>query len=44
MGRQQGGKNRSVTVIDDHSRVAYIQAHDDEIKEAATDVLKNAVV
>ena len=31
------------TVIDDHSRVAYIEAHDDESKETATQVLRNAV-
>jgi transposase InsO family protein len=31
------------TVIDDHSRVAYIEAHDDETKETATQVLRNAV-
>jgi transposase InsO family protein len=31
------------TVIDDHSRVAYVEAHDDETKETATAVLKNAV-
>jgi transposase InsO family protein len=31
------------TVIDDHSRVAYVEAHDDETKETATQVLKNAV-
>ena len=31
------------TVIDDHSRVAYVEAHDDETKETATDVLRNAV-
>jgi transposase InsO family protein len=31
------------TVIDDHSRVAYVEAHDDETKETATEVLKNAV-
>jgi len=31
------------TVIDDHSRVAYIEAHDDETKETATAVLRNAV-
>ena len=66
MGRQQGDKNRSATVvrtngprnrygnpqigtcylhtvIDDHSRVAYVEAHDDETKETATEVLKNAV-
>ena len=32
------------TVIDDHSRVAYVEAHDDETKETATQVLRNAVV
>jgi hypothetical protein len=32
------------TVIDDHSRVAYVEARDDETKETATDVLRNAVV
>jgi transposase InsO family protein len=31
------------TVIDDHSRVAYVEAHDDETKETATTVLTNAV-
>jgi transposase InsO family protein len=31
------------TVIDDHSRVAYVEAHDDEAKETAVEVLKNAV-
>ncbi|GAB3657186.1 IS481-like element IS1649 family transposase [Nocardioides korecus] len=31
------------TVIDDHSRVAYVEAHEDETKETATEVLKNAV-
>jgi transposase InsO family protein len=31
------------TVIDDHSRVAFVEAHDDETKETATEVLKNAV-
>jgi transposase InsO family protein len=30
------------TVIDDHSRVAYVEARDDETKETATDVLRNA--
>ena len=30
------------TVIDDHSRVAYVEAHDDETKETATLVLRNA--
>jgi transposase InsO family protein len=66
VGRQQGEKNRSVTiartgqprtsarnpvigtcylhtVLDDHSRVAYVEAHDDETKETATQVLRNAV-
>jgi transposase InsO family protein len=66
VGRQQGEKNRSVTiertgaprskwrgpligtcflhtVIDDHSRVAYVEARDDETKETATEVLRNAV-
>ena len=32
------------TVIDDHSRVAYVEAHDDETKETASEVLRNAVV
>ena len=32
-----------LTVIDDHSRVAYIKTTDDEIKETATTVLRNAV-
>jgi len=31
------------TVIDDYSRVAYVEAHDDETKETATVVLRNAV-
>ena len=31
------------TVIDDHSRVAYVEAHDDETKETAAAVLCNAV-
>ena len=31
------------TVIDDYSRVAYVEACDDETKETATGVLKNAV-
>ncbi|WP_193608653.1 IS481 family transposase, partial [Nocardioides lijunqiniae] len=31
------------TVIDDHSRVAYVEAHDDEKKETATAVLRRAV-
>jgi transposase InsO family protein len=31
------------TVIDDHSRVAYVEAHDDETKETAAGVLRNAV-
>jgi transposase InsO family protein len=31
------------TVIDDHSRVAYVEAHDDETKQTATQVLTNAV-
>ena len=31
------------TVIDDHSRVAYVEARDDETKETATDVLRHAV-
>ena len=31
------------TVIDDHSRVAYVEAHDDETKQTATEVLRNAV-
>ena len=31
------------TVIDDHSRVAYVEAHDDETKETAIEVLRNAV-
>lgn len=31
------------TVVDDHSRVAYVEAHDDETKETATKVLRNAV-
>jgi transposase InsO family protein len=31
------------TVIDDHSRVAYVEAREDETKETATDVLRHAV-
>jgi len=31
------------TVIDDHSRVAYVEARDDETKETAAQVLRNAV-
>jgi len=31
------------TVIDDHSRVAYVEARDDETKETATEVLRHAV-
>jgi transposase InsO family protein len=31
------------TVIDDHSRVAYVEAHDDETAATATLVLRNAV-
>jgi transposase InsO family protein len=31
------------TVIDDHSRVVYVEAHEDETKETATEVLRNAV-
>jgi transposase InsO family protein len=31
------------TVIDDHSRVAYVEAHGDETKETAAQVLRNAV-
>ncbi len=31
------------TVIDDYSRVAYVEAHEDETKETATAVLRNAV-
>jgi transposase InsO family protein len=31
------------TVIDDHSRIAYVEARDDETKETAVDVLRNAV-
>ena len=31
------------TVIDDHSRVAYVEPHDDEAKETASAVLRNAV-
>jgi len=30
------------TVIDDHSRVAYVEARDDETKKTATEVLRNA--
>lgn len=31
------------TVIDDHSRVAYVEARDDETKQTAVEVLRNAV-
>ena len=31
------------TVIDDHSRVAYVEARDDETSQSATEVLRNAV-
>jgi transposase InsO family protein len=31
------------TVIDDHARVAYVEAREDETKETATEVLRNAV-
>ena len=31
------------TVIDDHSRVAYVEAHDDETSQTAATVLRNAV-
>jgi transposase InsO family protein len=31
------------TVIDDHSRVAYVEARDDETKDTASQVLRNAV-
>jgi transposase InsO family protein len=31
------------TVIDDHSRIAYVEAHDDETKQTAAAVLRNAV-
>jgi transposase InsO family protein len=31
------------TVVDDHSRVAYVEARDDETKETATEVLRNSV-
>jgi transposase InsO family protein len=31
------------TVIDDHSRIAYVEARDDETKQTATQVLRNAV-
>ena len=31
------------TVIDDHSRVAYVEARDNETKETSVDVLRNAV-
>lgn len=31
------------TVIDDHSRVAYVEARDDETKQTASEVLRNAV-
>ena len=31
------------TVIDDHSRVAYVEAHDDQTEETAPMVLRNAV-
>jgi transposase InsO family protein len=31
------------TVIDDHSRLAYVEARDDETQQSATEVLRNAV-
>lgn len=31
------------TVIDDHSRVAYVEARDDETKDTAVEVLRNAI-
>ena len=31
------------TVIDDHTRVAYVEAHDDESSQTAAEVLRNAV-
>jgi transposase InsO family protein len=31
------------TVIDDYSRIAYVEAHDDETKQTAAEVLRNAV-
>jgi len=31
------------TVIDDHSRLAYVEARDDETQQTATEVLRNAV-
>ena len=37
-----GGTCYLHTVIDDHSRVAYVEARDDETKETAADVLRNA--
>ena len=50
--RTGGPKNKSYqprigtcylhTVIDDHSRVAYVEAHDDETSQTATAVLRNA--
>jgi transposase InsO family protein len=42
-GNPQIGTCYLHTVIDDHSRVAYVEAHDDETKETATAVLRNAV-
>ena len=42
-GNPQIGTCYLHTVIDDHSRVAYVEAHDDETKETATAVLANAV-
>jgi transposase InsO family protein len=51
--RTSGPKNKSYqpligtcylhTVIDDHSRVAYVEAREDETSQSATEVLKNAV-
>jgi transposase InsO family protein len=47
--RQAPGKNPNMgtafvhTVIDDHSRVAYAEIHDDETAATATAVLRNAV-
>jgi transposase InsO family protein len=48
-GRRTSGYHPAIgtafvhTVIDDHSRVAYAEIHDDETKETAVAVLRNAV-
>jgi Integrase core domain/leucine-zipper of insertion element IS481 len=42
-GHPRMGTSYVHTVIDDHSRVAYAEIHDDETKETATAVLRRAV-